>query len=167
MRILFNALSFIIKKINYFFEIFALVASFIMSASVILGIITRYIMLTPLAWTEEISRYFMIIMGFFGMALILDERSNIRIDFLSNKFPIVVKKILEIIFDILSIVFLSTIMYQSYLFTIEAKNHTMVILGISMSYFYMFLPLCSLVMLIKVIKMLLGDFLNFKERNNK
>ena len=164
MRVLFDILSFIIKKINPFLVICALLASGIMSTSVILGILTRYILFTPLAWTEEIARYAMVAMGFFGMTIVLDKRENVRIDFLFNKFPIVARKILEIVFDILIIVFVSTLIYQGYLFTIEAKNHSIVILGVSMMYFYMFLPLCASVMLIKVIKRVLGNFLDLREK---
>lgn len=159
---LFNILSYIDKKINPFLVMFATAATSVMCTAALLGVISRYIMRSPFGWTEALARYFMIIMGLFGMTLVLDKRENVKVDFLFLRFNIVLRKIFEIIYDILIIVFILILIYKGYFYAIEGLGQRAENLPFSMMYVYIFLPLCATVMLIKVIKRILSNFIDLR-----
>lgn len=167
MKNIFKAISIFIDKMNSFAMISALFASFIMLFTVLIGIVSRYLMKTPFPWPEELARYSMIIMGFFGMILVLEKRENVKIDFLFLKFPRIIRSIFEIIYDIFIFVFIFVLAYQGYIFAFEAKGQSTEILGFSKMYILIFLPFCASIMLIQVIKRILSDFLFLIERKSK
>lgn len=167
MKIFFKAILFIINKINSFIKIFVVFTGIVMFVIVLMGIVSRYVLICPFKWVEELARVCFVIIVFFGMCLVLEKRENVRIDFLRDKFPIVIRRISDTIYDIFIIAFISIFIYQGYLLTIEAKNHFTESLGFSKMYIYMIIPFTASIMLIQVVKRIVNDFLDLRERRNK
>ena len=62
----------------------------VMSASVIIvfaQVVTRFILKTPLPWSEEVARFLFIWLIWVGAAYATKERAHIKIDFLVNRLP--------------------------------------------------------------------------------
>jgi C4-dicarboxylate transporter DctQ subunit len=64
-------------------------------AIVILEISSRQILGSSFLWSEEMSRYAMIWMAYFGMVAAVEDDSHIRVDFLRDRLPLVVRRWLE------------------------------------------------------------------------
>jgi TRAP-type C4-dicarboxylate transport system permease small subunit len=57
----------------------------LMTVTVGLQVLSRYVMKYPLVWTEELARYLMIWMVFIGASSIIKKWNNIYVDFFINK----------------------------------------------------------------------------------
>lgn len=55
---------------------------------VALQFFTRYVLNDSLGWTEEIARYFLIMLGFVGAIICVRKDSHIRLEFLYHYLPI-------------------------------------------------------------------------------
>jgi TRAP-type C4-dicarboxylate transport system permease small subunit len=73
---------------------------------VILQVFFRYVAKTSVPWTEEIARVLYIWLVFIGVAIVEAENAQIRTTYLLEKLPLKVRYVLEVIINILSIVFL-------------------------------------------------------------
>jgi len=162
MKIFFRVVLFFINKIEFFVTIFAVLAGFIMFVVVLIGIISRYVMSSPYGWVEEVARYSYCIMVFFGMILVLKNRENIKIEFLFNKFSRVTKSIINIIYDVFIIVFISVFIYYGYILAIDSKNLLTESLGFSKMYIYIIIPFAALGMLIQVVKRIVSNILDLR-----
>lgn len=69
----------------------------LMTLTVVLQVLFRYIMKNPLIWTEELSRYLMIWMAFIAASSVLREWDTIRVDFIVNKLNERVRFVIKII----------------------------------------------------------------------
>lgn len=86
------------KKINNLFdEIFGEISTFLfllVLLIVFLQVIVRYFfskMGFSLPWTEEISRYILIVTTFFGVGIATFKKDHISILFLYDKFPLLIR----------------------------------------------------------------------------
>ena len=55
--------------------------------TVALQFFTRYVLNDSLGWTEEIARYFLILLGFTGGVICMRNNSHIALEFLSRHLP--------------------------------------------------------------------------------
>jgi TRAP-type C4-dicarboxylate transport system permease small subunit len=84
----------------------------LMTAVVVLQVFCRYILQTPLVWTEEVARYLMLWMAFTGASCIIKKWDNIYVDFFIN---MVNQKPRRIILLLQKFVILGLIIYSFYL----------------------------------------------------
>lgn len=72
-----------------------------------LGVFFRYVLNDSLSWTEEISRYGLVYITYIGCATAVRRRSHIRIDVIARILPASGQRILAVIVDLLTLVFLA------------------------------------------------------------
>ena len=72
-----------------------------------LGVFFRYVLNDSLTWTEEISRYGLIYITYIGCATAIRRRSHIRIDVIARILPPGGQRILNVIVDLLVLIFLA------------------------------------------------------------
>lgn len=77
----------------------------LMTLTVVLQVIFRYVMVNPLIWTEELSRYLMIWMSFFAAGSVLRKWENIKVDFFIDKFKETPRKVIKLIIKMLVLAF--------------------------------------------------------------
>jgi TRAP-type C4-dicarboxylate transport system permease small subunit len=93
-----------------------IIISGLMTTVVVLQVISRYLLKSPLVWTEEVARYLMLWMAFIGASCIIKQWDNIYVDFLINPLKNKPKKIVMLL---QKLVVLGVIIYSFYLcFTI-------------------------------------------------
>ncbi|MFU0831469.1 MAG: hypothetical protein ACFWUC_00780 [Oscillospiraceae bacterium] len=59
-------------------------------------VLMRYVFNSPLVWSEEVARYLFVYLTFIGISFGISKGTHIRMEFLINKFPVIVRKILDI-----------------------------------------------------------------------
>ena len=70
------------KGDSFIFETYlSLLMFWTLCITVLIGFISRYVFNDSLTWTEEISRYLLIIVVFFGSAVAISKKSHIAIEF--------------------------------------------------------------------------------------
>jgi len=112
------------------------ITAFFFFFMVIAGVGSRYIFLTPIAWSIEVSRLLFIWSCFLAAALTYRKKSHISISFLTDKFSKKNQYFAEIIRQLLSIVFMLLI-FSAALQTIESLwFSTLPVLQISQGWLY-------------------------------
>jgi TRAP-type C4-dicarboxylate transport system permease small subunit len=89
-----------------------LVITGLMTALVILQVISRYVLKYPLVWTEEVARYLMVWMAFTGTGCVIKKWDDIYVDVFINMLKQKPRKVLMIL---QKFVVLSLLIYSFYL----------------------------------------------------
>lgn len=116
----------------------------------LLGVFFRYVMLNPFEWTEELARFLMIGLSFLAINIALRKREHIAIQFLAQKLPSKISKVLDYFVDILIGLFLIVLMKQGYLMATRTLLTTST-LNISMFWIYLTVPIGAFLTLFQLI----------------
>jgi TRAP-type C4-dicarboxylate transport system permease small subunit len=138
----------IIRKIN---DVLACVTLAILSILVILQVIYRYALGSPLTWTEEIARYLQIWMIMLGSALVMRKGGHLAIDLVTASLPKKVKRVTDLISQIAVIFFFSIVFYYGIFLAVNAARQTSPATKIPMSFVYAALPVGSALLLIEAL----------------
>jgi TRAP-type C4-dicarboxylate transport system permease small subunit len=114
------------------------------------GVFFRYVMLNPFEWTEELARFLMLGLSFLAINIALRKREHIAIQFLAQKLPNKISKVLDYFVDILIGLFLIVLMKQGYLMATRTLLTTST-LNISMFWIYLTVPLGAFLTLLQLI----------------
>ncbi len=77
------------------------------------GVFFRYVLRNAIPWTEELGRYMMIYVGFFGCILAMGTNSHVGVEMFTNLFRPPVKRVFQIIARLVVAVFLVLILLKS------------------------------------------------------
>ena len=124
-------MRFIIKNIE---ELLASAAIIIVVLSAFYGVVSRYILNNPVAWSNEIATISFTWTVFLGAAAAWKHNKHIHLDLVYNHFPNKLKKISDLIKNTVLAVFFLFVLYLSIQFTITAYNKPTAILRIPFSY---------------------------------
>ncbi len=114
-----------------------------MLACVFFGVVFRQLNM-PLAWTDEAATYLMVWTAFVGMVIAGNRRAHIRITVLSNLFKGRAHKVLEIVTQLLVMVFGAILLTQSWGLIQRNLDVEWVSLPLTVAVVYMPLPLVGL-----------------------
>jgi TRAP-type C4-dicarboxylate transport system permease small subunit len=136
--ILYDILLYNIVKILGFFLVLV----------VLLQIFNRFLMSTPLCWTEELSRFLFIWFCFLGSVVTLVKRQHLGIDIFYRRLSIKKKKLMDFFIYVLIIIFgVVMIIYGGNLVNITSIQKSPV-MRIAMSYIYISLPITGVLYVI-------------------
>jgi len=129
---------------------------------VIAGVIARYAMRNPFAWTEEASRFLMIWMVLIGMSVVTRNRENLCVEFLVMKFPVMLQRIIKLINEVLVMYFLYILTVEGFNMAIKAKMQLVPSLGITMYYPLLCIPVGGLLTMTQLGLQMLIDLFMWK-----
>jgi TRAP-type C4-dicarboxylate transport system permease small subunit len=72
---------------------------------VFLQFFTRYVLNDSYTWTEEIARYMLIWVTFFGLFMVVRKESNVAVEIFYRWFPMGLRRVLSSVVDVLAIAF--------------------------------------------------------------
>ena len=124
-------MKFILK---YFEELLASIAIIVVVLAAFYGVISRYILNNPVAWSNEIATISFTWTVFLGAAAAWKNNKHIHLDLVYNFFPNKIKIISDWVKNIILAVFFLFVLYLSIQFTITAYNKPTAILRIPFSY---------------------------------
>lgn len=76
-----------VKRFNRVLDDTALILFILLLAVASLQVLSRYVLVAPLPWTEELSRFLLVWVTFLGAASVTRRKLHIAVEFLSGKFP--------------------------------------------------------------------------------
>ena len=124
-------MKFIIKYIE---ELLASVAITIVVLSAFYGVISRYILNNPVAWSNEIATIAFTWTVFLGASAAWKYDKHIHLDLVYDFFPKRIKIVSDWLKNLILAVFFVFVLYLSIQFTITAYNKPTAILRIPFSY---------------------------------
>lgn len=106
-----NALTSVKKVVDFLLNWVMVITFFLIFAVVLVQIFYRYILNSPLVWSEELSRFIFIWVSLMGWALATRSGTHIRITFIHERLSLSVQKSLTLFFRICTLGFLITLVW--------------------------------------------------------
>lgn len=131
---------------------------------VIAGVIARYAMRNPFAWTEEASRFLMIWMVLIGMSVVTRNRENLCVEFLVIKFPLILQRFVKLLNDLLILYFLYILTMEGIDMAVNARAQLVPSLGITMFYPLLCIPVGGLLTMTQLGLQMLIDLFMWNSR---
>ena len=119
----------------------------IMFIILVMQIFSRQILNAPLIWSEELARLIFVYVAMIGVVLGIKHSQHVGITILSDKFPPLLEKIMNIIKDIGVFIIIIILFKVGMSITIRKSSLDLVSLGISSGYLYAALPIGSVFMM--------------------
>lgn len=148
-----------IKKIENAAAIYLILQ---MVALVLLQVFFRYVLASPLVWTEELSRLTMIWLVYIGTIIAFRDREHIAVDVLVMNAPKQIKKYIDMINGILIFIFNVTMVFIGYQLAMKQFVSKSAALQIPMPWFTFPIIVATLMMAVRAIL-----FLFYKEDSNR
>ncbi|MGC7873728.1 TRAP transporter small permease [Desulfosporosinus sp. SYSU MS00001] len=98
-------------------EVFGAYMMAIMVGIVIYQVFGRYVLHKTPAWSEEVALLFMTAYGFLSIATGFGRKSHLSVTLLFDKLPQPIRKVLDLLNDIIIILFGIFLFYEGYKFT--------------------------------------------------
>ncbi len=137
----------------------ALVLFILVLAVASLQVISRYVLVTPLPWTEEIARFLLVWVTFLGAASITRRKLHITVEFFSSKYPPRLSHLINAALYVLMALFLAVVFWGTLvMFESSWPVHAGTIPWLRMSWVYLGAVLGTGIMLIIVIMQLFREF---------
>lgn len=153
MRVLLEKLKHILDIV---LEWSAIIIFSIIFIVVLLQIVFRYFLNSPLVWTEELSRYLFIWISFLGWVFATRNGSHIRISALIDALPQLVRRALTLI-NAIMVIFLAVIMtWQGIIMTARSTSVPTTTLFFSFALVYAAVPISSVFIILYTVLQLLG-----------
>ena len=143
-----------LKKImRYPLEVFTCLLLIALVIVVLLQILYRYILAAPLSWSEEISRYLLVWISFFGAAVAIKHKGHFGLGFDELFFPSVLKVPISLLIDLAMLGFVALVLIgQGIKFLAVGKSQGSPMLNLPMIYVYLAIPTSGLAMAYYLVK---------------
>ncbi len=105
-----------------FWDLPGLIALWCLAIIVFLQFFTRYVLNDSLAWTEEIARYVLIAVAYFGAISVTHKGTHIFLEFFYRYLSPMAGKILAITMEIVSLVLYGYLAYQAVLLAQKTRT---------------------------------------------
>ena len=83
----------------------------VLACVVFLQFFTRYVLNDSYTWTEEIARYLLIWVAFFGLFMVVRKQSNVAVEIFYRWLPLGLRRFLSTVVDVLAVVFYAAAAY--------------------------------------------------------
>lgn len=135
---IFNFVEKCAKYINWIVVKIIIFLAGIMTITVIGGVFFRYVLRNPLGWTEALARYLMIWVSLLAVSVGIRKKEHVRLEFIIRALPSKVAKMLNILSNILILLFLYELTKYGIDMAVSGLKQKSLALGITM-----FWPLAS------------------------
>ena len=129
----------------------------ILTTSVFLQVLTRFVLRIPLAWTEEVSRIAFVYCIFIGATLGIRDRAHINMDVIVALLPPGGQLFMKMISNLLVATFLMFVIWQGVDFVVQTGVQMTPVLLIPFRYLYVIIPLSAAIMLMYLVRNAIED----------
>lgn len=142
---------------------FLVILSMAITGVVFLNVLSRYIFKISLPWSEELARFMFIWLTFVGAIIANANFEHMRLDFVVEKFPKHVGKIIESLSYILVIALLVVLFLGSLKYTQSQWDWKSSALGVRHGVVYMIAPISFAIMAFQFAGRLIQMILSYKK----
>jgi len=156
-----KALGVLEKGIEYIGGFFVL----IMTLVILLQVIARFVFNSPFTWTEELARYLFVYITFLGAGLLVYQRSHLFVEIVFNLFPSTVKKVVQMIIDLIVAGFSAYVIRSAVSLMGTSATHKSTGMGLPMSFVSLSVLIGAVLMLFYSLYNIYLDFKAFSGNN--
>lgn len=136
----------------------------LLTVSVFLQVLIRFVFKYPLPWTEEVSRIAFVYSIFVGATIAVREKAHLNVDFLLVALPAGVARAVKFLGATLMAVFLSVMTWQGIEFVRVTGVQVTPVMQVPFRYLYLIIPSSGGLMLLYLILATIDDFRKGAER---
>lgn len=129
----------------------------VMCVFVFLQVFFRFVLNRPLLYPEEVSRAAYVWLSFIGMSLVTRTREHIRVDFFVQLLPIVPRRWVQLIVDLLVLAMMVALAWFGVRFVIFSRMSITPALEVPMNLYYVAFPLGCLLSIIRLVQNIVAD----------
>ena len=130
----------------------------LMIAIVGISVFLRYVLKDPLIAGMNFATLLLVWMTFFGASFVYREKGHISIEFIVNRFPPAVQRIIMVlIYSVVGITLITTVVQSGYLIAVQWKLQ-IVALGIPRSFLSLPIAITGILMFLTTINHILSEF---------
>ena len=118
---------------------------------VVASVFFRYILLSPITWSEEVGRYTMIWLGFLAASIAVRQGLHVGIDFVVQIAPLGIAVWLKRLARAAMMGFLAIVMGYGFVLVTNLWDQWSPVLQFRMTWPYLAIPVGSLLMLIQLV----------------
>ena len=122
---------------------------------IVVQVIARYILGSSLSWTEETSRFFFIWIVLLGTMIGVHDGSHVAVEFLLNRMPKPLNRFVKWVYTLCLCILAGVMIGYGTDLTISVSVQLSPATRVSMAYVYSAVPVCSMIMLIHLLRDLL------------
>jgi len=155
-----------LKKINdRFEEYFTGGLLVVMTILIFFQVLSRFVLNTPLAWSEETARYIFVWLIYTSAALAVKRQEHIRVEIGLIVLKGRAKKAAYILTDVIFLVFSYFLVKDGFMLVQKLTQHGQIspAVGFSMNYIYAIIPVGYGLMAIRLIQNIIKRIKNFNE----
>lgn len=133
-------------------EIATAVCFIVLCLAVSIQVISRYFFNHAFGWGEEFPIFMFLWVSFLAAAVAYRDGSHLSVDFVVEKLPTKIKKIINYVNLLLSLAFVFIIFYLESQMTFSLSESTFVVMKISKAYCYAGIPVACLLFSVFIIE---------------
>ena len=146
-----------INKIIWFLERLVLTMLGCSVVIVAVQVFARYVLRSPLAWTEQVARYLFIWMVMLGIPILFHRKIIISFDMLVNKLPSLGRTIVSFLSKAVICGFAAYYFWNSLNFCILTAGNLSYGIEIPLTYIYGAQPVCAFLLFFVVLNQIIID----------
>jgi TRAP-type C4-dicarboxylate transport system permease small subunit len=145
------------KFIDNLMNIFAIALFMSIFFVVLLQVFMRFVLNSPLVWSEEFARYSFIWVSLIGWAFAARNGSHIRISIITDKFPKAIQKVLRIFHYLLTVVFSAVFFYYGIIMVRQNLGVSTITLFFTYAVVYFAVPVSTILLVFYTTLRLITD----------
>lgn len=130
----------------------------LMVLTVLTGVFFRYVIRSPLGWTEELARYLMIWAALLTISVGIRDREHVGIQLLVKKLPLKIGKVTIFLINIMVLIFLLVLTSRGYSMALKGTNQLSLALNITMLWPLLSIPVSGALAIIQQVILLIDVF---------
>lgn len=133
--------SYILRALLWLTKASVVVISVVIVCATMAQVIFRYVLLSPLPWSEELARYCFVWIVFLGGAIGLSRGAHLGVDLLVNLLPIKLQRAIETLSSVCIVIFALVVINASLPVLQMNMYQRSPALGLQMSWVYAAIPI--------------------------
>lgn len=129
----------------------------VMCFFVFLQLFFRFVLNHPLLYPEEVSRASYVWLSFIGMSLVSKTREHIRVDFFVGLLPVLPRRWVKLVVDVLMLLMLAGLGWIGVQFVIFSRMSITPALEVPMNLFYVSFPIGCLLSVVRMSRNVVVD----------
>jgi TRAP-type C4-dicarboxylate transport system permease small subunit len=123
----------------------------LLTVSVFLQVLIRFVFKYPLPWTEEVSRIAFVYCIFVGATIAVREKAHLNVDFVLVVLPVGVARAVKLVGTVLVGIFLAYMTWQGIAFVQATGVQVTPVMQVPFRYLYLIIPSSGALMLLYLI----------------
>lgn len=129
-----------------------------------LQVFSRYVLNSPLYWSEELARYLFVWLTFIGFGIVVQRRREMGVAYFVNLLPKKMRVTIEFGMTILIFIFLILASYQGIILAFESWDILTIALEFPWTYVYLALPVGFLLLIVQYLARLILLYQELREQ---